>query len=561
MARNIVLFRGQDATEGIGLWVTNGTAAGTSEIGGIDDSSVSGANAGGVMPADLTVFGGEVLFEGEDKSLHFGLWETNGTAVGTHELTGISGAYSNGIAPVDLTVFGSEVLFEAPDSVHSFNLGLWVTDGTANSTREVGGEGDLGVEGVSAGGLDPSELAVFGNEVLFNGLDAAGSNGPSNGLWVTDGTPGNTIELTGISGASSNGLNPSDLTVFGSEVLFTGSDTAGHAGLWLTNGTAFDGTAVTFELTGINGANVNGVQATNLTVFGNEVLFEGSDTAGLLGLWVTNGTGAGTSELTGINGASTNGLQPTDFQVLNNEVLFEGRDTSGKEGLWVTNGKAAGTSELTGISGAYTGSQGLTPNDFAPLTLPTTANDFYGSGISDVLYRNNATGDTGFYAIRNGANTGWHDIGASSTTYSIVGEGDFDNTGTEDILYRNAASGDTGFYAISNGANAGWHDIGASSTAYSVVGTGDFTGDGTDDVLYRNNASGDTGFYEIVNGVNTGWHDIGASSAAYSVVGVGDFTGSGTDDILYRNNTTGDTGFYEIVNGVNSGWHDVGASS
>ena len=73
--------------------------------------------------------------------------------------------------------------------------------------------------------------------------------------------------------------------------------------------------------------------------------------------------------------------------------------------------------------------------------------------------------------------------------------------GTDDILYRNNATGDTGFYAIHNGANTGWVDIGASSTAYSVVGVGDLTGNGTDDVLFRNNATGDTGFYAIFNGV------------------------------------------------------------
>ena len=183
------------------------------------------------------------------------------------------------------------------------------------------------------------------------------------------------------------------------------------------------------------------------------------------------------------------------------------------------------------------------------------------SGSSDILFRNDTTGDTGFYAINNGANTGWNDVGASSTAYRVVGAGDFTGSGTDDILYRNNTTGDTGFYQIANGVNTGWVDVGASSTAYSVVGVGDFTGSGIDDILYRNNTTGDTGFYEIVNGVNTGWHDIGASSTAYSVVAVGDYNSDGTSDILYRNNTTGDTGFYAIVNGANAGWHDIGTAS
>jgi len=554
---NEVLFNGEDTSGNYGLWVTNGTAAGTSELTGI-----TGADPGYLYPNDFTVFKGEVLFQGRDNGSDGiqGLWVTNGTAAGTHELTGITGADpgSYGLIPLDLTVFGNEVLFNGTDA--SEYQGLWVTNGTAAGTSE------LGVSGASPGGFNPSDLTVFGNRVLFAGTDATGYSGYAGtgnvDLWVTNGTGAGTSELTGISGAYANGLDPDGFTVFNGEVLFNGLDASGKRELWVTNGAA----AGTFELTGISGANTSGISPSglnpyDLTVFGNEVVFGGADTNDEDSLWVTNGTAAGTHELTGISGAYTGGfgLEPQDLTVLNGEVLFQGADTAYYDGLWVTNGTAAGTYELTGISGAST-------TEFSPrypdlLTLPTTVDDFYASGTSDVLFRNDAVGDTGFYAISNGVNTGWHDLGPSSTAYSIVGTGDFYNTGTEDILFRSASTGDTGFYQMSNGVNAGWHDIGPSSTAYSVVGVGDFTGNGTDDILYRDNSSGDTGFYEIVNGVNTGWVGIGASSTAYSVVGTGDFTGSGTDDILYRDSSSGDTGFYEIVNGVKTGWFDVGATS
>src|SRR5207237_5459776 len=61
---------------------------------------------------------------------------------------------------------------------------------------------------------------------LFVGVDT----NLYNNLWVTDGTSAGTHELTGIGGVLS--LNPSDLTAFDGEVLFS-SD-----GLWVTNGTA-----------------------------------------------------------------------------------------------------------------------------------------------------------------------------------------------------------------------------------------------------------------------------------------------------------------------------------
>jgi len=228
------------------------------------------------------------------------------------------------------------------------------------------------------------------------------------------------------------------------------------------------------------------------------------------------------------------------------DILFR-NEATGDVGFYaIGNGANAGWKDIGASSTAY--------------TLVGTS-DFSGNGADDILFRDNTTGDTGFYEIVNGASTGWHDVGASSIAYTVVGTGDFTGNGSNDILYRDNSSGDTGLYAMVEGVKEGWVDVGASSTAYSVVGVGDFTDSGTDDILYRNNATGDTGFYQLVNGVNTGWHDIGASSTAYSVAGVGDFFGNGTDDILFRNNSTGDTGFYAISNGVNAGWYDIGASS
>ena len=63
-------------------------------------------------------------------------------------------------------------------------------------------------------------------------------------------------------------------------------------------------------------------------------LFDGTDAAGNEGLWVSNGTASGTFELTGGD------IRPRNFTIFGNEVLFEGRDTAGFS-LWVTDGTAA----------------------------------------------------------------------------------------------------------------------------------------------------------------------------------------------------------------------------
>jgi ELWxxDGT repeat protein len=280
-------------------------------------------------------------------------------------------------------------LFEGSNA--SGQYGLWVTDGTAANTLEL-----TGIIGANTNGLAPSDLTVFNGEVLFNGTDTNGQNG----LWVTNGTAAGTSELTGITGANSTGLAPSDLTVFNGEVLFEATDTNGQYGLWVTNGAA----AATHELTGIASANtVEGLWPSNMTVFNGEVLFNGYDLNGQYGLWVTDGTAANTLELTGIIGANTNGLAPSDLTVFNGEVLFEGTDTNGQNGLWVTNGTAAGTHELTGITGAN--SNGLSPSN-----LTVFNGEVLFSGVD-------ASGQYGLW-VTDGTAAGTHELSGISTANS-----------------------------------------------------------------------------------------------------------------------------------------------
>ena len=76
------------------------------------------------------------------------------------------------------------------------------------------------------------------------------------------------------------------------------------------------------------------------------IIFEGLGASNDPGLWVTDGTAAGTYELS-VTGVSSTGLDPSDFTPYNGKVLFQGNDASDNSGLWVTDGTAAGTFELS----------------------------------------------------------------------------------------------------------------------------------------------------------------------------------------------------------------------
>jgi ELWxxDGT repeat protein len=199
------VFAATDSNGNNALWVTDGTAAGTSEI-----STVS-------VDSTFTALGNKLLFNGNG-----GLWVTDGTAAGTSELT-VAGAASSGLGPFGGAlifpdpVFGNEVLFAGLDA--SGNGGLWKTDGTSAGTSEV------------MSGVDPYAFAVLGNKELFIDLANPGEANNEN-LWVTDGTSAGTSELM------AGGVNiTGGLTTVGNQVLFTALDANGNEGLWTTDGT------------------------------------------------------------------------------------------------------------------------------------------------------------------------------------------------------------------------------------------------------------------------------------------------------------------------------------
>ena len=164
---NVVFF--QDS----GLWVSDGTAAGTYAVGGLRNAGVAGTN-GSLNASSITQFRDGVLFRGlARRPSDVGLWFSDGTAAGTYE---IGGAYNSGVVdassrgldpgdfgsgPGEIAVFGSKALFFGEDSDNF--IGLWVTDGTASGTSELGGLKNSGIAGTHFNGLSPRNLTPAGD--------------------------------------------------------------------------------------------------------------------------------------------------------------------------------------------------------------------------------------------------------------------------------------------------------------------------------------------------------------------------------------------------------------
>jgi hypothetical protein len=352
----------------LGLFITDGTSTGTKEL------KVAGASVYGLSPGDFTVLGSKVLFDAwgacGDFCTSFGLWVTDGTSAGTKQLR-VAAADADGFFifsnsfPPDLTALGSKALFQGADA--RGQMTLWSTDGTSAGTRELKVPATLLDNHDADVGL---QFTLLRSKALFIGN---GRNDSLN-LWVTDGTSAGTKKLKVMEsyyrGLFYNGEKP-DFTVIGGRVIFVGVDRSIHRNLYSTNGTAV-GTSK-LQAAGSSPYGLFGDAYStfypDFTAVGKKAVFAGDDAKGFGGspqanLWVTDGTSEGTGELT-VAGASSGGLAPTGFAVLGNKVLFSGAGAQDLIGLWVTDATSAGTQQLT-VRGAWSG--GLWPSNITSLS-------------------------------------------------------------------------------------------------------------------------------------------------------------------------------------------------
>ena len=160
--------------------------------------------------------GNVVFFSGVDGSDHpdRDLWLSDGTAAGTYAVGGAQNAgvagTDGGLSPIrHYPVPRRSSVQRSRLCISITDYGLWFSDGTAAGTYEIGGAKNSGVAGVNPGNLDPTDIMAFGNKALFFGYDLDDFDG----LWVTDGTASGTFELgglknDGISGRYFQGLVP-----------------------------------------------------------------------------------------------------------------------------------------------------------------------------------------------------------------------------------------------------------------------------------------------------------------------------------------------------------------
>lgn len=167
-----------------------------------------------------------------------------------------------------------------------------------------------------------------------------------------------------------------------------------------------------------------------------------------------------------------------------------------------------------------------------PEWSPVHIGDFDGDTVSDIIWRNSATGETAIWLMSDGQfREGAIVMGNAAWTATHVG--DFDGDGTTDIVWTNASTGATAVWLMQGLA---FHAGGMLLTHpdWRVQHVGDLDGDGKFDLIWRNELTGATAAW-LMDGLVMRSGAVLAALADWNVRAVGDFDGDGATDLAWYN--------------------------
>jgi ELWxxDGT repeat protein len=304
--------------EGFELWRADGTGpSGTRLV-----RDIATADVGGSRPFGLMASGGQAFFftyppEGNPE---FEIWKSDGTETGTYPLLADNEwiPWKDPKGP-EMRAAGNAVFFPVEEMEHGVEL--WTSDGTVAGTRLV-----RDVE-PGTSGSEPAGLTEFQGKLYFSAFNEA----LGRELWRTDGTEAGTDLVKAIQPGA--GSNPSHLTVHAGRLWFFADDGEHGRELWVSDGT-IGGTALAVDVEPGAGSFEPSLLVSLGDRLGDRLLICGQSPSQGSGIWVTDGTAAGTRKISNRN--------MNEYAVFQGRVWFDSRD-AGSQRLWVTDGTEAGT--------------------------------------------------------------------------------------------------------------------------------------------------------------------------------------------------------------------------
>lgn len=182
-AGSVALLGGYSSGKGNELFSTDGTPAGTKLVKDLVPGKVSGLDLSDGVP-EFTTIGTKTFFAAHGVTTNVHLWVTDGAAAGTTQLTG-AGTFKYGSYPRFLTALGDELYFVVQSPSVKVGWVLWKSDGTKSGTKAVSGlVGKKGKYGYV--GSMPQHLTVVGSKLYFSAVSSKDTS--QEDIWSTDGT-------------------------------------------------------------------------------------------------------------------------------------------------------------------------------------------------------------------------------------------------------------------------------------------------------------------------------------------------------------------------------------
>ena len=387
---NTQLFFTGNGASGQELWVSDATTAGTTLVKDINPT-------GNSFPTDFAVFNNKILFSADDGTQGRELWMSDGTTAGTTLLKDINPGAGSGLSLTSRPTFkvaNGIVYFVASNGTDGFEL--WKTDGTAAGTTMV--------KDITAGSGSTTfnQATNFGTNLIFGVVAATIPS--SFQLWKSDGTTTGTTMIKDF-GAGSVSSSVFFLP-FNNKIYFNASDVTAATGqeLWVTDGTV-SGTTMVKDIN--SGATASNPAVANAVTIGTKFYFQATTAAEGSELWSSDGTLAGTQLVKDINpGVASSApdiLRNFDLvsrgstnALYNGKIFLFADDGSHGTELWISDGTMGGTSLVKDIK-VGTGS-GVASSSNSLFYFYTTSGLYFnaddGSGVEPWLSTGTDPGTT-----------------------------------------------------------------------------------------------------------------------------------------------------------------------
>ena len=355
-------FAADDGSTGQELWVTNGTESGTIQIADIAPGQASS------LPRDLTLFQNDLYFTA-DSGGGRKLWSVVGTSA--VQMSSSLTLHSDS----QMIGFRDELYFVA--SEEGDGRALWKLNGKYGEFEKVY---DAYPETEDHSTID--NLTVSNDQLFFT----SSTYEYNTELYVTDGTD-NGSRITKVIHTNRGGSNPQNLVDVNGVLYFSADDGINGRELWRSDGTE-RGTVMAADIYAGGSANVDHITNINGTLFFAASSLDSDGNPIYRELWEYY-TDTDEAKLTlDINPDSSSiGYNETFTQAGNQVIFVADNGTTGKE-LWVSCGSGTGTTQVHDL---FEGPVGASPNEiividdqvFFTAQGSNGGNELYGFAIDD----------------------------------------------------------------------------------------------------------------------------------------------------------------------------------